>query len=142
MTEQKNEGATGVEEFAMYAKNARNKAQSQEIEAANWRAKSIAFAEAGANLSLAKWTADPLAGFFDDLLKDNLPSGDKVFIDGLEDMKRRCEIMAKVSNNGARQLGQAALMAMDFSIEASKKAQELNSKADYYEERAKMEAQR
>ena len=142
MTEQKNEGATGVEEFAVYAKIARNKAQTQEIEAANWRGKSIAFAEAGANLSLAKWTADPLAGFFDDLLKDNLPSGDKVFIDGLEDMKRRCEIMAKVSNNGARQLGQAALMAMDFSIEASKKAQELRNNADYYEERAKMEAQR
>ena len=142
MTEQKNEGATGVEEFAMYAKNARNKAQSQEIEAANWRGKSIAFAEAGANLSLAKWTADPLAGFFDDLLKDNLPSEDKYFIDGLEDMKHRCEIMAKANNNGARQLGQAALMAMDISIEARKKAQELNGKADYYEERAKMEAQR
>lgn len=142
MTEQKNEGATGVEEFAMYAKIARNKAQTQEIEAANWRGKSIAFAEAGANLSLAKWTADPLAGFFDDLLKDNLPSGYKNFNDGLEDMKHRCEIMAKASNNGARQLGQAALMAMDISIEASKKAQELRNNADYYEERAKMEAQR
>ena len=142
MTEQKNEGATGVEEFAMYAKTARTRAQRQEIKAASWRGKSIAFAEAGANLDLAKWLADPLAGFFDDLLKDNLPSEDKYFIDGLEDMKHRCEIMAKVSNNGARQLGQAALMAMDISIEASKKAQELNGKADYYEERAKMEAQR
>ena len=142
MTEQKNEGATGVEEFAVYAKIARNKARTQEIEAANWRGKSIAFAEAGANLSLAKWTADPLAGFFDDLLKDNLPSGDKDFIDGLEDMKHRCEIMAKANNNGARQLGQAAHMAKAVSIEASKMAQQLNGEADYYEERAKMEAQR
>ena len=126
----------------MYAKIARNKAKNQEIKAASWRGKSIAFAEAGANLGLAKWMADPLAGFFDDLLKDNLPSEDKYFVDGLEGMKHRCEILAKASNNGARQLGQAALMAMDFSIEASKKAQELNGKADYYEERAKMEAQR
>ena len=142
MTEQKNEGDAVMEEFAMYAKIARTRAQTQEIKAANWRGKSIAFAEAGANLHLAKWMADPIAGFFDDLLKDNLPSEDKYFIDGLEGMKRRCEIMAKASNNGARQLGQAALMAMDISIEASKKAQELNGKADYYEERAKMEAQR
>ena len=142
MTEQKNEGATGMEEFAMYAKIARNKAQNQEIKAANWRGKSIAFAEAGAYLDLAKWLADPLAGFFDDLLKDNLPSGDKDFIDGLEDMKHRYETMAKASNNGARQLGQAALMAMAVSIEASKEALELRNKADYYEERAKMEAQR
>ena len=126
----------------MYAKDARIKAQNQEIKAANWRGKSIAFAEAGAILSLAKWMADPLAGFFDDLLKDNLPSGDKYFIDGLEDMKHRCEIMAKASDSGARQLGQAALMAMDISAEASKKALELSNKADYYEERAKMEARR
>lgn len=137
MTEQKNEGATGMEEFAMYAKIARTRAQNQEIKVADWRNKSIAFSEAGANLSLAKWTADPLAGFFDDLLKDNLPSGDKDF---LEDMKHRCEIMAKASNNGARQLGQAALMAMDISIEASKKAQELRNKADYYDEQEKMGA--
>ena len=142
MTEQKNAGATGVEEFAMYAKIARNKAQNQEIKAASWRGKSIAFAEAGANLSLAKWLAEPLAGFFDDLLKDNLPSGDKDFIDGLEGMKRRCENMAKAGNNGARQLGQAALVAMDMSIEASKMAQQLRNKADYYDERAKMGAQR
>ena len=142
MTEQKNAGATGVEEFAMYAKIARNKAQNQENKAASWRGKSIAFAEAGANLSLAKWLADPLAGFFDDLLKDNLPSGDKDFIDGLEGMKRRCEIMAKASNNGARQLGQAALMAMDIGTDAHKMAQELSNKADYYDERAKMGAQR
>ena len=97
MTEQKNAGATGMEEFAMYAKIARIKAKDQEIRAANWRNKSIVFDEAGANLSLAKWMADPLAGFFDDLLKDNLPSGDKDFIDGLEDMKHRCEIMAKAT---------------------------------------------
>lgn len=142
MTEQKKEEATGMEEFSMYAKGARIKALNQEIKAANWRVKSIAFAEAGANLDLAKWLADPLAGFFDDLLKDNLPSGDKDFIDGLEGMKRRCEIMAKASNNGALQMGQAALMAMDNSIEASKMAQELSNKADYYEERAKMEEQR
>lgn len=142
MTKQKKKEATGMEEFSMYAKDARIKAQNQEIKAANWRGKSNAFAEAGANLSLAKWMADPLAGFFDDLLKDNLPSGDKYFIDGLEDMKHRCEIMARTSNNGARQLGQAALMAMDISIEASKKALELSNKADYYEERAKMEARR
>ena len=140
MTEQKKEEATGMEEFAMYAKIARIKAHRQEIEAANWRGKSNAFAEAGANLSLAKWVADPLAGFFDDLLKDNLPSGDKDFINGLEGMKHRCEIMAKASNNGARQLGQAALMAMDISIEASKKAQELRNKADYYDEQEKMGA--
>ena len=140
MTEQKNAGATGMEEFAMYAKIARNKAQNQEIEAANWRGKSNAFAEAGANLSLAKWMADPLAGFFDDLLKDNLPSGDKDFIDGLERMKHRCEVLAKASNNGARQLGQAALMAMGISIEASKEAQELRNKADYYDEQEKMGA--
>ena len=140
MTEQKNEGATGMEEFSMYAKNARIEAQAQETKAARWRGKSIAFAEAGANLDLAKWLADPLAGFFDDLLKDNLPSGDKDFIDGLEGMKRRCEIMAKASNNGARQLGQAALMAMDIGTDASKMAQELNGKADYYEEQEKMGA--
>lgn len=142
MTKQKKKEATGMEEFSMYAKDARIKAQNQEIKAANWRGKSIEFAEAGAILSLAKWMADPLAGFFDDLLKDNLPSGDKYFIDGLEDMKHRCEIMAKASDSGARQLGQAALMAMDISAEASKKALELSNKADYYEERAKMEARR
>lgn len=142
MTEQKKEEATGMEEFSMHAKKARTRARRQEIKAANWRGKSIAFAEAGAILDLAKWLADPLAGFFDDLLKDNLPSGDKYFIDGLEDMKHRFENMAKASNNGARQLGQAALMAMDISIEASKKALELRNKADYYEERAKMEARR
>ena len=140
MTEQKNEGATGMEEFAMYAKIARNKAQNQEIRAASWRGKSIAFAEAGANLDLAKWLAEPLAGFFDDLLKANLPSGDKDFIDGLEGMKRRCENMAKAGNNGARQLGQAALVAMDMSIEASKMAQQLRNKADYYDEQEKMGA--
>lgn len=142
MTEQKKEEATGMEEDSMYAKDARIKAQNQEIKAANWRGKSIAFAEAGANLSLAKWMADPLAGFFDDLLKDNLPSGDKYFIDGLERMKHHCEVMAMTGNDGARQLGQAALMAMEISIEASKKALELRNKADYYEERAKMEARR
>ena len=140
MTEQKNEGATGVEEFALYAKIARNKAQNQEIKVADWRNKSIAFAEAGASLSLAKWTADQLAGFFDDLLKDNLPSGDKDFIDGLERMKYRCEIMAKVSNDGARQLGQAALMAMDVGTEAHKRAKQLRNKADYYDEQEKIGA--
>ena len=112
-----NEGATGMDEYAMYAKD-------QEIKEASWRGKSIAFAEAGANLSLAKWLADPLAGFFDDLLKDNLPSGDKDFID---DMKRRYEFMARASNNGARQLGQAALMAMDIGTDAHKMAQELRA---------------
>ena len=142
MTKQKKEEATGMEEFAMYAKIARNKAQGQEIKVASWRNKSIAFAEAGANLDLSKQTADQLAGFFGDLLKDNLPSGDKDFIDGLEGMKRRCEIMAKASNNGARQLGQAALMAMDIGTDAHKMAQELSNKADYYDERAKMGAQR
>ena len=139
MTEQKNEGDAVMEEFAMYAKIARARAQAQEIKAANWRGKSIAFAEAGANLDLAKWLADPLAGFFDDLLKDNLPSGDKDFIEG---MKRRYETMAKASNDGSRQLGQAALMAMAVSIEASKEALEFSNKADYYDERAKMGAQR
>ena len=142
MTEQKNEGATGVEEFAMYAKIARNKAQDQEIKVASWRNKSIAFAEAGANLDLSKRMADQLAGFFGDLLEDSLPAGDKDFIEGLEGMKHRCEIMAKTSTNGARQLGQAALMAMDIGTVAHKKAQELNGKADYYEERAKMEARK
>ena len=140
MTEQKNEGATGMEEFSMYAKNTRIKAQAQEIKAARWRSKSIAFAEAGANLDFAKQMADQLAGFFDDLLKDNLPSGDKDFIEGLEGMKRRCEIMAKANNNGARKLGQAALMAMDIGADAHKMAQELSSNADCYDERAKMEA--
>lgn len=140
MTKQKKEEATGMEEFSMHAKKARTRARRQEIKAANWRGKSIAFAEAGAILDLAKWLADPLAGFFDDLLKDNLPSGDKYFIDGLEDMKHRFENMAKASNNGARQLGQAALMAMDISIEASKKALELRNKADYYDEQEKMGA--
>ena len=95
MNEQKKEEATGMEEFSMYAKDARIKAQNQEIEVANWRNKSIAFAEAGANLDLSKRMADQLAGFFGDLLKDNLPSGDKDFINGLEGMKHRCEIMAK-----------------------------------------------
>lgn len=142
MTKQKKEEATGMEEFSMHAKKARTRARRQEIKAANWRGKSIAFAEAGANLSLAKWMADPIAGFFDDLLKDNLPSGDKYFIDGLERMKYHCEVMARTGNDGARQLGQAAHMAMEISIEASKKALELRNKADYYEERAKMEAQR
>ena len=140
MTEQKNEGATGMEEFSMYAKNARIKAQAQEIKAARWRGKSLAFAEAGANLAFSKQMADQLAGFFGDLLKDNLPSGDKDFIDGLEGMKRRCENMAKAGNNGARQLGQAALVAMDMSIEASKMAQQLRNKADYYDEQEKMGA--
>lgn len=140
MTEQKNEGATGMEEFSMYAKNARNKAKDQEIKAASWRGKSIAFAEAGANLDFSKQMADQLAGFFDDLLKDNLPSGDKDFIEGLEGMKRRCEIMAKANNNGARKLGQAALIAMDIGADAHKMAQKLSSKADYYDERAKMGA--
>ena len=142
MTEQKKEEATGMEEFAMHAKIARARAQTQEIKAAYWRGKSIAFAEDGANLDLEAKYADWGVGFFDDLLKDNLPSGGKDFIDGLEGMKRRCEIMAKANNNGARQLGQAALMAMDISAEASKKALELSNKADYYEERAKMEARR
>ena len=142
MTEQKNEEATGMEEFAMYAKIARNKAQGQEIKVANWRNKSIAFAEAGANLDLSKRMADQLAGFFGDLLEDSLPAGDKDFIEGLEGMKHRCEIMAKTSTNGARQLGQAALMAMDIGTVAHKKAQEFNGKADYYEERAKMEARK
>lgn len=67
----------------------------------------------------SRWTADPLAGFFDDLLKDNLPSGDKDFLEG---MKHRCEIMAKAS------------------IEASKMAQQLRNKADYYDEQEKMGA--
>ena len=142
MTKQKKEEATGVEEFAMYAKIARNKAQGQEIKVANWRNKSIAFAEAGANLAFSKQMADQLAGFFGDLLKDNLPSGDKDFIDGLEGMKRRCEVMAMANNNSARQLGQAALMAMDIGTDAHKMAQELSNKADYYDERAKMGAQR
>ena len=127
MTEQKNEGATGMKEFAMYTKIARNMAKDQEIKEASWRGKSIAFAEAGANLSLAKWLADPLAGFFDDLLKDNLSSGDKDFIDGVEDMKRRYEFMVRASSNGARQLGQAALMAMDIGTDAHKMAQELRA---------------
>ena len=140
MTEQKKEEATGMEEFAMYAKIARTRAQNQEIKVADWRNKSIAFAEAGASLSLAKWTADQLAGFFDDLLKDNLPSGDKDFIDGLERMKRRCEVMAMASNNGAWQLGQAALMAMDVGTEAHKRAQQLRNKADYYDEQEKIGA--
>ena len=139
MTEPK-KAESGTNGFMTLAKEARVKAQDQEIKAASWRGKSIAFAEAGANLSLAKWTADPLAGFFDDLLKDNLPSGDKDFIDGLEGMKHRCEIMAKASNNGARQLGQAALMAMDIGNDANKMAQELSNKADYYDEREKMGA--
>ena len=140
MTEQKKEEATDMEEFSMYAKIARIKAHRQEIKAANWRNKSIAFAEAGANLDRSKQTADQLAGFFDDLLKDNLPSGDKDFIDGLERMKRRCEVLAKASNDGARQLGQAALMAMDVGTEAHKRAQQLRNKADYYDEQEKMGA--
>ena len=142
MTEQKNEGATGMEEFAMYAKIARNKAQNQLLKAARWRGKSIAFSEASEYLDLAKWLAEPLVGFFDDLLKDSLPSGDKDFIDSLEGMKRRYENLAKATNNGARQLGHAALMAMDVSTEAHRRAQQLNGAADYYEERAKMEARR
>ena len=142
MTEQKKEGGAVMEEFLMSAKVARIKAQNEEIKAVNWRNKSIEFAKAGANLDRSKQMADQLEGFFDDLLKDNLPSGDKDFINGLEGMKYRCEIMAKASNNGARQMGQAALMAMDIGNEAGKKALELSKNADYYEEQAKMEAQR
>lgn len=142
MTEQKKEGGAVMEEFLMSAKASRIEAQNQEIKAVSWRNKSIEFAKTGANLDRSKQMADQLAGFFDDLLKDSLPSKGQNFIDGLESMRYRCEIMAKASNNGARQMGQAALMAMDIGNEAGKKALELSNNADYYEERAKMEAQR
>lgn len=142
MTETQKEGRTNMQDFTTLAKEARVKAQAQEHKATSWRNKSLAFAEAGANLDLSKRMADQLAGFFGDLLEDSLPAGDKDFIEGLEGMKHRCEVMARTSNNGARQLGQAALMAMDIGNGANKMAQELSNKADYYDERSKMEARR
>lgn len=60
---------------------------------------------------LAKWTADPLAGFFDDLLKDNLPSGGQGLPRGHE---------APMRDHG--------------------EGQQLRNKADYYDEQEKMGA--